>query len=182
MLSKIVSKKRLVYIPIYILSIIILGSCIAKNFNIILPVDKGIVPSFFQIFIANLSTSSILMLCNLFWGSGILGITYLSFLLGLQFYSVIIAYGPYNILNIILILAIHGIFEIAAMAIIINSAINVLSIWKNYLFGNASSIKYEYKGFLKTTFTNGMIFIFMFILIGSILEVCISSNLFKLLV
>lgn len=74
------------------------------------------------------------MLCNLFWGSGILGVTYLSFYLGLQFYSVIIAYGTHNyILYIILILAIHGTFELFAMAIICSASIDILSIWKNYL-------------------------------------------------
>lgn len=182
MLSKIISKKRLVGISAYILSLIILGNFTAKTLNIILPLDKSVVPSFFQILIANLSTSSILMLCNLFWGSGILGVTYLSFFLGLQFYSVIIAYGTHNLLYIILILAIHGTFELFAMAIICSASIDILSIWKNYLFGSVNSIKNEYKYFFKNTFINGMILIFIFILVGSILEIGISSNLFKLLV
>lgn len=181
MLSKSVSKKRLVGTLVYILSFLILGNFTAKTFNIIFTLNKNVVPTFFQVFIANLVSSVLLMLSNLLFGLGIFGVAYLAFSLGVQFYSVVLSYGAGNLLSIIFILSIHGMFEIAAMMTIFSTAISNLSIWKNYLFGDLENLFYAYKMFLKTTFIKNMFLIFIFILIGSLLEVSVSVYLFKCL-
>ena len=181
MLSNVPPKRRLVGILVYILSFLMLGSFIAKNFNIIFYLNKDIVPNFFQVFVANLTSSILLMMSNFLFGLGLFGVTYLSFSLGLQFYSVVLAYGVNNLLSILPILSIHGLFEIAVMIIICNAAISNLAIWKHYLYGDLESLSHSYKVFFKNTFVKSLFWIFIFILIGSLLETSLSTYLFKCL-
>ena len=171
---------RYIFILIHILAFFVLGCFVAVKYNMELSIDKSVVPMFFQVFIANLASSVFLMLSNLLFGLGLLGVTYLAFSLGIQFYTVVLAYGANNLL-IVSVLSIHGIFEIAVMMIIFNVAISNLSIWKSYLFGDSKSLTYSYKVFFKTTFIRSIVWIFIFTLIGSLLEVNVSTYLFRCL-
>ena len=104
---------RYIFILIHILAFFVLGCFVAVKYNMELSIDKSVVPMFFQVFIANLASSVFLMLSNLLFGLGLLGVTYLAFSLGIQFYTVVLAYGANNLLSIVSVLSIHGIFEIA---------------------------------------------------------------------
>ena len=140
-------KIRCLFILVYILVLFVLGYIVADNFNIEFTINKDVVPNFFQVFVANLTSSILLIMSNFLFGLGLFGVAYLSFSLGLQFYSVVLAYGVNNLLSIISILSIHGLFEIAVMIIICNAAISNLAIWKHYLFGDLESLSHSYKVF-----------------------------------